>query len=113
LIEFCFSYLRIIQLRENCIYEHWLKNSINLKSFDSEIDETPDQTYEYNDLSLNQIRGVFYLIIFGIIYGILLIIFEKLCTTLQIIIKILYKYFDQINELCVKFKNNSTISYHY
>jgi hypothetical protein len=74
----CFLNLRIIQLRESGIYEHWLKNSINLKGFGPDIDETPDESYEYNDFSLNQLRGVFYLMIFGIIFGILLIRFEKI-----------------------------------
>jgi hypothetical protein len=61
-------------LRYSGIYEHWVRDSVNLKGFGPDIDVVPNESHDYNVLSLNQLRGVFYLMIFGIVSGVLLII---------------------------------------
>ena len=58
---------------ESGIYEHKVRKSLNPKGFGPEFDSKVDvNTYEFNALDLNKLRGVFMLLSF---YSVCIILF--------------------------------------
>ena len=71
---FAFFYLpqSIVRLRESGIYDQWMREALKLKGFGPDVtDEVDTDKYEFEALSVYELRGVFCLFGIGIIISII------------------------------------------